>query len=250
MMNLMGRSHAGNDELPVLMMTGDLSQPESEVVYLPESSERPERLVEVNATGWTSHWNYYLHLVDPNFATTNVGLDGVDEVWLSGPISMMWLTNAVGEPSDALAWVIADLREKLDLPVADLAAMCGVKRRQLYNLLGGRTPQAARERLVRALHRVVTDIDKAVGGDRGKVRAAALLPTGTKGETLYSVACAQDQAAIKRIGRELAERLDNGSVRGMIPRPSPRLRGLVSGERAAELLHDQHDPGDVGRAPS
>jgi hypothetical protein len=36
----------------------------------------------------------------------------------------------------------------------------------------------------------------------------------------------------------------------MIPRPSPRLTGLVSGERAAELLHDQHDPGDVGRAPS
>jgi hypothetical protein len=184
----------------------------------------------------------YLRAIDPEFTTTERCGNLVNDVWIPRHSTRHLVALKVEQDPVPLTLgeVLVDLREKIDLPVSDLAPLCGVERRQFYNLLHDRTTTArTREEAVRALHQTVDRIDALLHGDKTKVRAAMLLPTGPEGETLYSVACTQSVPDVRRVGNELIERLEGGRVGGMIPRPSPSLSRFSDGSHAIDFLRVQ-----------
>lgn len=135
--------------------------------------------------------------------------------------------------------LLADIREQIDLPVQDLASMCGVRRRQFYNLLDGKTTTTPREAHVRLFHDVVSDIRHAVDDDRSRLRAALLMPVSDDHRSLYDAAVAGDDDVLRGTASILIDRLHRGDVRGLIRRPSPRFRG--SGKAARDFLSGYAD---------
>jgi hypothetical protein len=194
-------------------------------------------------TGPALYWLWLIGTIDPAYATTDVGENRVDSVWFGGEdvctVGHFLLPEAEQPP--VLADIVADLREWLDLPAADLAAMCGVRRRQLYNLLRGETTSTPREEAIRALHDIVGQLGSILDGDRQRLRAAVLLPVGPSGESIYSAATSQDVVALREIGSAVIDRLAAGDVRGLIRRPSPRLARFGSAREAQEFLTADRD---------
>jgi hypothetical protein len=89
------------------------------------------------------------------------------------------LITAEPVPVLSLAEVTEQMRQLVDLPVVDLARMCGLGRRQYYNLLRGKvtsmkTLQA--EQHILLLHSYLKELNAALGGDVSKVRSALLMP--------------------------------------------------------------------------
>lgn len=214
----------------------------------PGAVDRAVAVLGDQLTGPGLDWLSLIRAVDPDYATTDLGENQVDLVWFGDvfrAVGYFVLPAPTGPPP--LAETVRDLRERLDLPVADLAAMCGVRRRQLYNLLSGETTSTLREEAIRALHDIVERLDGILDGDRERLRAAILLPAGAKGETIYSAAVSQDAAALRDVGGAVADRLAAGDVRGLIPRPSPRLARFGSARAARDFLAEYHDEGEDDR---
>lgn len=182
-----------------------------------------------------------------DFARNRVGRDAYVQ-------SLIWAVRLIPPDGPSVVALLRDLKKKIDLPVEDIAAMVGVRRRQFYNLVSGDTASSARESRIRLLHSVVSDIEAAVGGDRGRLRAAILMPVGERFETLYSAAESGELDRLRAVGYELVRRLEAGEVAGMIDRPAPHLQGLV-GPAAAERVREHlrggapppdDDDGDAG----
>jgi transcriptional regulator with XRE-family HTH domain len=214
----------------------------------PGAADRAVAVLGEQLTGPGLYSLSLLRAVDPDYATTDVGENRVDVVWFGGDfhtVGYFLLPAPSGPPS--LADIVRDLRERLDLPAADLATMCGVRRRQLYNLLSGTTTSTPREEMIRALHNVVERLDGILDGNRERLRAAILLPAGARGESIYSAATSQDVAALQDVGRAVADRLAAGDVRGLIRRPSPRLARFGSTSAARDFLAEFRDEGKDDR---
>src|SRR5680860_1547665 len=128
----------------------------------------------------------------------------LDFAYLHLHVSSLWVA-AEREPArvPSLASLARDLKEKVDLPVDDVAAMVGVRRRQFYNLVNGRTASADSEARIRLIHRIVDELDAAVDHDRSRLRAALLMPVGDRFETLHSAAEGGDPDNIRAVGQEL-----------------------------------------------
>lgn len=155
----------------------------------------------------------------------------------------VWLVRRGPPHAPSLADLVSDLKDRLDLPVEDVAAMVGVGRRHFYNLMSGATVSSAREAWIRVLHAIVDDLDVAVGGDRGRLRAAILMPVGERFESVYAAAEGGDLDHLRTIGSEVVRRIEAGEVAGMIDRPAPHLQRLVSPEAAARVSdHLRGDP--------
>jgi transcriptional regulator with XRE-family HTH domain len=194
-------------------------------------------------TGPGLYWSWLARATDPLYATTDVGENHVDAVWFGGEDVYEMGYLVLPEPAVAplLAEIVRDLREALDLPAADLAAMCGVRRRQLYNLLSGDTTSTPREEAIRVLHDIIEDLGAILDGDHDRLRAAILLPVGPAGESIYSAAIAQDVAGLRNVGQAVTDRLAAGDTRGLIRRPSPRLARFGSSRAAREFLGEYRD---------
>lgn len=194
-------------------------------------------------TGPGLYWLWLISAIDPAYATTDLGENRVDSVWFGGEDVRAFghFLLPESEQPPLLAEIVADLREWLDLPAADLAAMCGVRRRQLYNLLRGETTSTPREEAIRALHNIVEQLDGILDGDHERLRAAVLLPVGPRGESIYSAATSQDVVALRDVGSAVIDRLAAGDVRGLIRRPSPRLARFGSARAAQEFLTGDRD---------
>jgi hypothetical protein len=93
----------------------------------------------------------------------------------SPSLSAITATATVEAPTE-LARIVADVRQKVDLPVADIAKICGVGRRQFYNLLQGSTKTATDEGRIRRVHSYLSAIYELLGHDPGRVRSAVLMP--------------------------------------------------------------------------
>jgi hypothetical protein len=212
-------------------------------VLAPGAAEHAVVVLGEPLTGPGLYWLWLTRAIDPHHATTDVGENHVDAVWFGGEnaytVGYFVLPESAGAP--LLAEIVRDLRESLDLPAADVAAMCGVRRRQLYNLLSGETTSTPREEAIRTLHDIVEQLEGILDGDRRRLRAAILLPVGPSGESIYSAATAQDVAALRDVGREVADRLAAGDMRGLIRRPSPRLARFGTARAAQEFLAESRD---------
>jgi len=206
-------------------------------VLTPGALDRAGCFLDTRDTGNNLHFPLF-SVLDPKHATTDIGENLVDAVWLRGAcqpilIPLEFLVD-VEEVAQPLADVLRDVRAKIDLPVSDVAAMCGIRRRQFYNLLAGRTATPDRERLIRALHEAVNEIDDATRGDVQRTRAAILTPVGSDRVTLFSAALNGEEGAVREIGAELANRIRAGRVRGMVPRPSPTLAHIAAERDASD----------------
>lgn len=163
---------------------------------------------------------------------------------------LIWVAGC--DPPDtpdasSLAQLVRDLRDRIDLPVEDIAAMVGVRRRQFYNLMSGETASSAGEARVRLIHMIVGELEAALDGDRADLRAAILMPVGERYETFHSAAASGDLDLTRAIGRELVDRIEAGQVAGMIERPAPHLQEMVepgAAERVLDHLRGYAPPPD------
>ena len=71
---------------------------------------------------------------------------------------------------------VAQLRETTQLPMKDIAAMLGIKRRHVYNLLDGEAASAATIGRVHAANDVVRRLRDLVGDEPQDARNALLVP--------------------------------------------------------------------------
>ncbi len=129
------------------------------------------------------------------------------------------------EPSIALLRdvpvVLKETRTKAGLPVQDLAAMFGIKRRQFYNLVSGEDmPDKAREDRIFRVAEAINQIGGLVNGNSRKVRAALL--ARMSGDSLYNAAVADNESRLDAaLRRALAAIRDGVSIRQQLP-PSDR----------------------------
>lgn len=83
-------------------------------------------------------------------------------------------------------------RSQAGLPVQDLAAMFGVKRRHLYNLMSGEaTCDAARERRIGRVAELVARLSEQSNGNSKSVRSAIL--ARIDGDSVYDAAVSDDE---------------------------------------------------------
>ena len=77
----------------------------------------------------------------------------------------------VAQPVNELA---SQMRDLVDLPVQDLARMCGLRRRQYYNVMSGEAASTRSEQLMRLLHAELTALWQELDSDPALVRSAVL----------------------------------------------------------------------------
>lgn len=174
--------------------------------------------------------------------TTDCLFNKVDCNYIVG--AGVWVTERERPALPSIAQLLAELRDKVDLPIEDLAAMVGLGRRHFYNLLGGDSASPSREQQIRVMHELISRLGEAVEGDRTRLRAAILMPVGDQLETLFSVAKEGDTSGIRSLGKELLRRMETGDVSGLLPRPAPHLQRLVrpgAEDRVHEFVHDHAD---------
>lgn len=214
------------------------------------ASERASVVMADGPTGRSVYWPEWFSVLDPDLATTDVGFNLVDAVWITrSDLRVRVLIGAsaadpsAAETSKSLAETLRGLREATGLPAADVAAMVGVKRRQLYNLLQGGRASAERERWIHTLTAVVATLSDAADGASEQVRAALLRPLAD-GRSLFDLACAQDEHAVKQAADELAAALRTGRVAGRVRRPSPTLRRRGNRGAASDFLSGYRAPSE------
>lgn len=163
-----------------------------------------------------------------------------DSSLIAGPVEPPVVrVGAATDPTAPLARLSRDLRTWLDLPVDDIARLCGVRRRQFYNLLESRgATSGSREKHVGLVHGVLEDLRSKLGDDNKKLRAAVLMPVTDDYRSFFDVCAEQDPAEIKVVGKELADRIDTGRVAGMLPRAAPMFRGRGKGSSAIKAIRD------------
>ncbi len=125
---------------------------------------------------------------------------------------------------------LKEARTKAGLPVQDLAAMFGIKRRQFYNLLSGEdTTDPAREPRIARIVNAIRHISDQVGSNSRKVRAVLL--GRIDGDSVYDAAVADDT---RRLDRALQRALV-ASAEGLTParRSAPSTRATP--EEAAAI---------------
>jgi transcriptional regulator with XRE-family HTH domain len=136
-------------------------------------------------------------------------------------------------------------RAQAGLPVQDLAAMFGVKRRQFYNLMSGEdTPDAARERRIARVTAAISQLSEQANGNSRSVRAVLL--ARLDGDSLYDAAVADDDDRLDlAVGRAM-EAMAAGVKNNRLPRS-----GRASSAEAAavrEFLSATRDDTDTSQA--
>ena len=189
-----------------------------------------------------SIWSEWLTALMYERVTTDPGFNRVDVTWVSAGGRIYVETKALEEGERlntrvlSLHDLVSELRARLGMSVEDLAAMCGVKRRQLYNLMSGTSTSTAHEAHIRWVATLVDDLYTAVGASSSRVRSLALHPVD--GISFYELARAQDARRMETTARELIRAVEAGEMSGSLRRPSPRRRAHARAGSLAELHGD------------
>jgi hypothetical protein len=193
-------------------------------------------------TGRSAYWPEWFSFVHPDCATTDTALNLVDEIWFGDPQQEVELVVFFQDlPVTALSETVEEIRNMLDLPAAQIAAMCGVSRRQFYNLLNGQSTSFGREQWIRSLYEAINRLYRAVGGDGDKLRAAVLSPV-EGGDSVLRAASANDTRALNSIVEAMQQRILAG-FQGRVRRPVPLKKGGRTSDEGADFLGDYRERG-------
>ncbi len=158
--------------------------------------------------------------------------------------------ESVEDPSHAtrpLSAVLKSFRESIDIPVADLARMIGLRRRQFYNLLADNPTSADTEIRIRRLAVEIERLATATEGGPEVMRAAVLTPVGPDAMSLFDVAAEGDQERLKDTVAILLRQIETRGVRRTrraIPRPVPPEVARRRSRLMRESLADRHPPSE------
>ena len=138
------------------------------------------------------------------------------------------LTETSSAPVLDIPEALGDARTRAGLPVQDLAAMFGIKRRQFYNLISGEDmPDAAREKRIGRVADALRAMSDQLGGNSRSVRT--LLLARIEGDSVYDAAVADEPVRLElALERALAAAAAGQRVQ---PRAAPSIR--ASAEEAA-----------------
>jgi hypothetical protein len=207
------------------------TQPPSRAAMLSRDALLGAALMSADGpTGLSYYWLEYFGTLHPDYATTDIALNYIDFAWFSRGQHRAWVVLEITEAKagvgassyGTLVDTLQALRARVPLPVADLAAMVGVKRRQLYNLMQTGRASAERERWIHLLAASFERLAAAADEDPARVRAATLRPLADGG-SLFDRACAHDEGGVQAAIAELVALLAEGRVSGRVRRPSPTL---------------------------
>ena len=134
--------------------------------------------------------------------------------------------TTLASPEPQLAEVAGRIRDLTGLPVADVAAMVGIGRRQFYNLLGGGSASLETELRVRHLAALLDRLTGVVGEEPEAVRSALLTPVGAPARSVFEVALAGEDAKFEEALDALLDRIERRGLR-QVPRAVPR-QGIPS----------------------
>lgn len=126
--------------------------------------------------------------------------------------------------AEPLSAVLESIRESIDIPVADLARMVGLRRRQFYNLLAGSPTGTETEMRIRRLAAALDRLAVATEGGPRALRAAVLTPIGPDATNLFEVAIGGDEKLLATTVEALLVQIETRGVRRTrraIPRPVP-----------------------------
>lgn len=199
--------------------------------------EKANVYIESGPTGRSAYWPTSLAFVHPDCATTDVALNRVDLLWL--PHAGQLIRYSIELDADfesPLSEVAKSLRAEVDLPVSKIAEMCGIGRRQFYNLLDGTTAASRNEDWIRALGESVGTIFHAYGEDPEVVRDVLQRPVD--GTTYVDAACEQDQFGLRSAHEAALMRID--SLPKRLHRSLPR-KGVRRSPDAAEFFSDYRE---------
>lgn len=117
------------------------------------------------------------------------------------PLAPLPVETAPERSVPSLASVTKEMRDLVDLPVQDLARMCGLGRRQYYNLMRGesgatKTPRA--EQHIRQMRDYLGELNARLSGDASQVRSALLLPLDESSrQSFYDIASSGDGSEVE-----------------------------------------------------
>lgn len=132
--------------------------------------------------------------------------------------------EGIGQPTHPLSAILGSMRESIDIPVADLARMIGLRRRQFYNLLADNPTSADTEARIRRLAVEIERLARATEGGPEVMRAAILTPVGSDAVSLFEVAAAGDEERLREVVTTLLAQIEVRGVRRTrraIPRAVP-----------------------------
>jgi hypothetical protein len=171
----------------------NLGEGKTRVVVRLEARHREETaLPDLHSSALSSYWPIFEPTMGTGETIIEIGRS-LREIW-----GRRFSATPAVDVSTALFDVAAGLqsaRSQAGLPVQDLAAMFGIKRRQFYNLLSNeqetepdRVPRIAR------VTDAIAKVSSWVGGNSRNVRA--LLLARLDGDSIYDAAVAGDEARI------------------------------------------------------
>jgi hypothetical protein len=234
------------------MTTAQLSKDTGTTGFIPHTEPIPgyvssqqlhDSLVysEDGPTGHSVLWAEQLSTLMHHRVTTDSSFNQVDAIWMrEGTVVFVQVKvltpDAEPEPIRPVEAVVNDLRARLGMSVEDMATMCGVGRRQLYNLMSGSSTSTGHEAHIRRLAHLVDQLSAIVDGSPQRLRSIALHPID--GTTFYEAAQAQDPEQMDAVTQQLLQAIDAGKLSGVVNRPSPRSRAHMRPGTLAELYGD------------
>ncbi|MDW5595108.1 helix-turn-helix transcriptional regulator [Conexibacter stalactiti] len=211
-----------------------------------EDLQSASLVISDGPTGASRYWPEWFSCVHPDFATTDVGYNRVDEVWIPrASIRVSVVVQPWTSPLEPLSDVLRAMRVHSGMSAADVAAMVGLRRRQLYNLLDGLHDSPHREAWIRRVAAAVVTLHHAATGSAQLVRAALLHPV-RDGQSPFDLACAQRDDDFAAACDVLAEQLKENRISARLQRPSPSLRRRGTSRSASEFLAGYREPDEDG----
>ena len=143
---------------------------------------------------------------------------------------------APNPPAPTLSNVVESLREETMLPVNEVAAMIGVGRRQLYNILDGEGTSVETEQHILVVSQMVESLRRRLNQDRRRIRTSLLTPISEiEGKSLVQISGSRDPLLM----REAVEYLLGIDGKNAVELNWRRTRPLgTTGETAGMLIQE------------
>jgi hypothetical protein len=143
---------------------------------------------------------------------------------------------------DRVADELEAIRSLTGLPVHDIARLCGLQRRQVYNLLDGLETEPRRAAAVREVARSLAVLAERLGS-QAALRSAILAPLDAQGRTFLDLASRQSAGSVARAAAALDAYLDRlGGARPPLRVASARRQDRAEAVRLLREMHGDDTP--------